>query len=309
MTRDTTPEGQVDIGLDLAVRLLTTQFPHWGHLPIAAIESSGTDNALFSLGDDMVIRMPRATWATEQVDKEQEWLPRLAPHLPLAIPLPLARGRPDETYPWTWSVYRWLAGEDVHTGSLEDLNLAAADLAKFIRALQRIDQAGGPRSGKHNNYRGVPLAVLDPTVRRAIASLEDLADTAVDTLVDTGAALRAWEAALEVPLWKGAPVWIHGDLQAGNLLVQNGRLNSVIDFGLAGVGDPACDLIVAWNLLAGESRDVFRVGVNVDDATWARGRGWALYTGLVALPYYLHTNPVIVRTSRHVISEVLADHA
>lgn len=301
MTNNNALEEQVDIALDLAVHLLTTQFPHWAHLAIEPIKSAGTDNALFSLGDDMVIRMPRATWATEQVKKEQEWLPRLAPNLPLPIPVPLAQGRPDETYPWNWSVYRWLGGEDVQAREVDDLNQASRDLAGFIRALQRIDPADGPRSGKHNNYRGVPLAVLDPTVRRSIAALENL--------IDTSAASRAWAAALEVPSWQEAPVWIHGDIHGGNLLISDGRISGVIDWGLAGVGDPACDLIVAWNLLTGESRDIFRAGVGVDDSTWTRGRGWALYTGLVALPYYLHTNPVIVRTSRHVINEALADIA
>lgn len=304
MASNAVPDGQVDISLDLAIHLLTTQFPKWAHLSIAPIASAGTDNALFSLGSDMVIRIPRASWATEQADKEQEWLPRLAPELPLAVPAVLGRGRPDETYPWSWSVCRWLEGEDLHIGRLDDLDQAALDLAGFIGALQRIDPAGGPRAGKHNNYRGVRLAVLDPAVRKALAALETL----VDTPIDTGAASRAWDAALAVPPWDGAPVWLHGDLQAGNLLVQNGRLSSVIDWGLAGTGDPACDMIVGWNLLSGESRDIFRAEVGGDDATWARGRGWALYTGLVALPYYFHTNPVIVRNSAHVIREVLADH-
>lgn len=293
-------EGQIEIGVDTATGLLTSQFPHWSHLPIAPITSSGTDNALFSLGNDMVIRMPRATWATQQVDKEATWLPRLAPHLPLRIPAPLAQGKPDETYPWSWSVCGWIEGEDLHTAKIDDQAKMARDLAAFIKALRRIDSTDGPRSGKHNNHRGVPLEVLAPVVRKSIGELEGQ--------IDTGAASRAWEDALQVPAWEGDPVWVHGDLQAGNLLAHDGQLCSVIDFGLLGVGDPAVDLIVAWNLLGRESRDVFRQQVDVDEATWARGRGWALYAGLVALPYYLHTNPVIVKTSRHVIGEVLADY-
>lgn len=304
MTSNNKSEGQVNIALDLAVHLLRTQFPHWAHLRVEPVASAGTDNALFSLGEDMVIRIPRATWATEQVDKEQKWLPRLAPDLPLPIPVPLAQGRPDESYPWAWSVYRWLDGEDVQAGALGDLNQAARDLAGFINALQRIDPADGPRWGKHNNYRGVPLAVLDPTVRRSIAALEHL----IDTPIDTGAASRAWAAALEAPSWEEAPVWVHGDIHCGNLLTSDGRISGVIDWGLAGVGDPACDLIVAWNLLTGESRNIFRAEVRVDEATWTRGRGWALYTGLVALPYYLDKNPVIVQSARRVIKEVLTDH-
>ena len=292
-------EGQVDIALDDAVHLLTTQFPHWAHLAIEPIKSAGTDNALFSLGNDMVIRMPRATWATQQVDKEQEWLPRLAPHLPLPVPVPLAQGCPDETYPWSWSVYTWIEGEDLHTAKIDNQEKMARDIAAFIKALRGIDAASGPLSGKHNNYRGVPLAVLDRTVRRSIGELEGL--------IDTDAASLAWDAALATPVWEGEPVWVHGDLQAGNLLARNGQLCSVIDFGLSGVGDPAADMIVAWNLLDDADREIFRSEVGVDEATWTRGRGWALYTGLVALPYYLDKNPVIVRSSRRVISEVLAD--
>lgn len=299
MTSNDSFEGQVDVDLDLAAHLLTTQFQHWSDLPIAPIKSTGTDNALFSLGEDMVIRIPRATWATEQVEKEQLWLPRLAPALPLTIPVPLGLGRSDERYPWMWSVYTWIDGEDLHSMELEDPNKAAKDLAVFLKALQGIDALDGPRSGKHNNYRGVPLADLNPVVRKSLVALEGL--------IDTDAAARAWDAALETPEWDHAPVWVHGDLQAGNLLANHGRLTSVIDFGLAGVGDPACDLIVAWNLFGGQSRDVFRAEVGVDEATWARGRGWALYTGLVALPYYLNTNPVIARGSRHVIAQVLDD--
>lgn len=288
--------GQIDIEIDTATGLLTSQFPHWSHLPIAPIKSAGTDNALFSLGEDMVIRLPRATWATEQVEKEQEWLPRLAPHLPLAIPLPLAMGGPDETYPWAWSVYTWIEGEDLHVARLDDAGQTARDLAAFIKVLHRIDASGGPLSGKHNNYRGVPLAVLDRTVRRSIGELKGL--------IDTDAASLAWEAALATPVWEGEPVWVHGDLQAGNLLAHNGQLCSVIDFGLAGVGDPAADMIVAWSLLGSADREVFQSEVGVDEAAWARGRGWALYAALVALPYYLHTNERIVDMAWRILREV-----
>jgi aminoglycoside phosphotransferase (APT) family kinase protein len=301
MSNSKSPEGQIHIELPVAVHLVGTQFPQWGHLPIVPIKSAGTHNALFKLGEDMVVRIPRATWATQQVQKEQEWLPRLAPDLPLVVPVPLVHGKPDEIYPWAWSVYRWIEGEDLHTARIDDPLQMARDLAAFIKALQRLDSTGGPRSSRHNNYRGVPLAMLDDTVRKSLAQLEGL--------IDTSAASHAWERALDVAVFEGAPVWVHGDLQAGNLLARNGRLSSVIDFGLLGVGDPACDLIVAWNLLDARSREVFRGELGVDEASWARGRGWALYTGLVALPYYLNTNSVIVKTSRHVLSEVLGDQS
>jgi aminoglycoside phosphotransferase (APT) family kinase protein len=291
---------EVDIDAALVGRLLAAQFPHWANLPIEAVRSAGTDNAIFRLGDDMAVRLPRIYWATEQVDKEQEWLPRLAPHLPLAIPVPLGKGMPAEGYPWHWSVYRWLAGENATIERIADLRQTATDLALFIAALQRIDSTGGPRPGTGNSGRGVPLAMRDADTRAAIASCAGL--------LDTGAVTAAWDAALQAPVWDGLPVWIHGDLQSGNLLVERNRLSAVIDFGCLGVGDPACDLQVAWTLFSGKSREVFRRALAVNDASWARGRGWALSVALIALPYYLDTNPVIVAASWRAIDAVLADH-
>ena len=246
----------------------------------------------------MAVRLPRRPNAT-QVEKEERWLATLAPRLPLAIPVPIAKGSPAEGYPWEWSIVPWMPGENATIDRIGDLCEAAADMAGFITALQRIDPTGGPRPGRHNFFRGVPLAVRDPGVRAAIP--------AWDGMIDTSAVTAAWDAALQAPEWHGPPVWLHGDLSSGNLLVERGRLSAVIDFGCLGVGDPACDLMVAWKLFSGESREVFRAGVAVDDATWARGRGWALM-GLGALPYYRDTNPAIVADARHAIDEVLADH-
>jgi aminoglycoside phosphotransferase (APT) family kinase protein len=291
---------EVDTDVSLVRRLLAAQFPQWADLPIEPVESAGTDNAIYRLGEDMAVRLPRIHWAIGQVEKEQRWLPKLAPHLPLAIPVPLAKGNPAEGYPWHWSVYPWLEGENATIERIADPRQAAADLAHFITALQRIDPAGGPPPGPHNFHRGVPLAMRDASTRAAIASLHGT--------LDTNATTAAWEAALRAPAWHGPPVWIHGDLQSGNLLALQGRLSAVIDFGCLGVGDPACDVIVAWNLLTAETRDVFRAALQVDDATWARGRGWALSFGLIALPYYHSTNPVLAGISRYAIDEVLTDY-
>jgi aminoglycoside phosphotransferase (APT) family kinase protein len=297
---------EVDTDVSLVGRLLAGQFPQWADLPLKPVRSAGTDNALYRLGEDLVVRLPRIHWATGQVEKEQRWLPRLAPHLPLAIPVPLAMGMPAEGYPWHWSVYRWLKGETASIERIADLRQAATDLARFTAALQRIDPTGGPPPGPHNSHRGEPLAMRDAQTRAAIASLRGV--------LDADAVTAAWEAALEAPAWQGPPVWIHGDLQAGNLLVRQGRLSAVIDFGCLGVGDPACDLQVAWNFLSAETRDVFRASrasrasLPVDAATWARGRGWALSVGLIALPYYRNTNSTLAGISRRAIDEVLADH-
>jgi aminoglycoside phosphotransferase (APT) family kinase protein len=291
---------EVDTDVALVGRLLAAQFPQWADLPVEPVRSAGTDNALYRLGDDMAVRLPRIQSATGQVDKEHRWLPRLAPLLPLAIPVPLAKGTPGEGYPWRWSVYRWLEGETATIGRIADPRQAARDLAHFIAALQRIDPTGGPPPGPHNSFRGVPLSTRHTQTRAAIASLHGT--------LDADAATAAWEAALRAPAWHGPPVWIHGDLQSGNLLAIQGRLSAVIDFGCLGVGDPACDLQVAWNLLSADTRAVFREVLPVDDATWARGRGWALSVGLIALPYYQRTNPVLAGIARYAIAEVLAEH-
>lgn len=291
---------EVPTDVALVRRLLAAQFPEWADLPIEPVPSSGTDNALYRLGDDMVVRLPRIHWAIGQVEKEQRWLPQLAPRLPFAIPVPLAMGTPGEGYPWNWSVCSWIKGETATNARIADPHQLAADLARFVTALQGIDPAGGPSPGQSSSGRGVPLATRDASTRAAIDSLHGM--------IDTAAATVAWDTALQALAWDDAPVWIHGDIAPGNLLIEDGRLNAVIDFGCLGVGDPACDLQVAWNFLSTETRDVFRTALAVDDATWARGRGWALSVALIALPYYQTTNPVLAGISRYAINEVLADH-
>lgn len=290
---------EVDIDVDLVRRLLAAQFPQWADLPIERVASAGTDHAIYRLGGDMSVRLPRIAWATGQVEKEARWLPKLAPHLPLAIPVPLATGEPGEDYSWQWSIAPWFEGKDATAEHLRDLNEAAADLAAFLNAIQGVDSTGGPFAGRHNGFRGVPLAVRDASARKAFPAWEGLVD--ITALAD------AWEAALATPPWEGAPVWIHGDLLPGNILANDGRPSAVIDFGCLGLGDPAADLIAAWSLFSGESREAFRAALAVDEATWARGRGWAL-TAVGALPYYRDTNPSIVARSLHLIEEVLADH-
>lgn len=290
---------EVETDGSLVTRLLAAQFPPWSRLPVEPVPSAGTDNALYRLGSRLAVRLPRIQRAAGQVEKEHLWLPRLAPQLPLAVPVPLAKGRPGEGYPWSWSVCPWLDGENATLERMADLRQAATDLAQFIAALQQIDPTGGPLAGAHNFFRGVPLALRDAPTRAAIAALRGT--------LDGDAATAAWEVALQAPPWHRAPVWVHGDLQAGNLLAVGGRLSAVIDFGGLGIGDPACDLIVAWNLLSADARQVFRAALGTDDDTWARGRGWALSFGLIALPYYQSSNPVLAAIARRAIAEVLAE--
>jgi len=242
----------------------------------------------------MVVRLPRISAATRQVDLEHEWLPRLAPHLPLSIPCPLVKGSPGEGYPWHWSVYRWLEGNDAVAEGVNDLAQAATDIANFIRALQKVDPVGGPPSG-----RGPRLGLRDEGTRRAIAALRES--------LDTESVTAAWEKSLQTSEWEAPPVWTHGDLLPTNLLIERGRITAVIDFGGVGVGDPACDLVPAWSVLSGATRLLFRSLLAVDDSTWVRGRGWALSQALMIVPYYQKTNPALVSVALRVIDEVLGD--
>jgi len=293
-------DGEIETDPSLVRRLLAAQFPHWADLPIQPVPSAGTDNALYRLGNEMAVRLPRIDWAVEQVEKEQQWLPKLAPFLPLAIPLPLAQGEPGEDYPWPWSIYRWLDGENATMERVGDPLQMAIDLAGFITALQRIDATGGPLPGAHGLSRGNPLATRDPFTRDAIASLRDM--------LDSDAVTAVWEAAIQSPVWDGPPVWIHADLQTGNLLAVQGQLSAVIDFGCLAVGDPAFDVMTAWLYLPAEVRQTFRTALQVDDATWVRARGLALSVGLIALPYYQTTNPILAAIAQRAIDQAVADY-
>ncbi|OLB81013.1 MAG: phosphotransferase [Actinobacteria bacterium 13_2_20CM_2_71_6] len=287
--------GEIETDVALVRRLLAGQFPHWAGLRVDPVASYGTDHDIYRLGDRLAVRLPRIGWATRQAAKEATWLPRLAPHLPLALPVPLAMGYPADGYPFDWSVYTWLPGANAN-GTIGDLEQAAVDLAGFVTALRRIDTTGAhprPPGG-----RGGPLAEHDEQVRRSIAALGDR--------IDGAAALRSWQESLDTPPWDGPEVWVHGDLLPGNLLVVGGRLSAVIDFGCLNVGDPACDLQPAWYMFAGDSRRRFRAELDVDDASWSRGRGWALQA-VSALTYYRDTNPGMVRQASHALRQVLAD--
>ncbi|MEU8772882.1 aminoglycoside phosphotransferase family protein [Streptomyces sp. NPDC048606] len=287
---------EVDIDEALVERLVAAQFPQWADLPVTAVRSAGTDNAMYRLGSRLAVRLPRVPGSVDQVARENRWLPRLAPHLPLAVPAPVGAGVPGEGFAFPWSVYGWLDGEDLFDAPLTDLGGAAVELGRFVAALRRIDTTGGPRS-----FRGGPVAARDAGVRAAIR------DLGADGVLDADAAGAVWEETLALPQWEGAPVWLHGDLLPGNLLGREGRLAAVIDFGCVGVGDPACDTMAAWTLLTPETRGAFREAVEVDDATWARGRGWALAFGLTAEHYYRVTNPVLAAVAHRAVAQVLSD--
>ena len=290
---------QLHIDDALVRRLLASQFPRLADLSVRPVVPGGWDNRTFRLGEHLVARLPSARDYALQVEKEQQWLPRLAPLLPLSIPAPVAIGEPGEGYPWRWSIYQWIGGGTAALERIADLSDFATSLAQFLIALQRIEASAGPPPGPHNFYRGGPLAIYDDETRQAIAALKDR--------VDADAATEVWEAALAAT-WYGTPVWLHGDISVGNLLVKAGRLSAVIDFGQLGVGDPACDLPIAWTLFGGESREVFRAMLPLDMETWARGRGWTLWKALIVAAGHTNTNAVEAAQPWRIIDEVLLDH-
>ena len=291
---------EVDTDPALVRRLLAAEFPEWADLPIEPVLPMGTDNALYRLGGDMVARLPRTERTSRRLEKERRWLPRLGPKLPLAVPVPLAEGAPAEGYPFAWSVYTWLQGENATFERVTDLSQFATDLAQFVADLQRIDPSPGPPPGEHNFFRGVPLARRDESTRASIATL--------GRAIDVDAVTAAWEAALHAPAWERPSVWVHGDLDSRNLLAEQGRLSAVIDWGGLGVGDPACDVMVVWKVFTADTRDLFRTALSIDGATWARSRGWALSQAVDALAYYTpSTNAVLVSESQRWLAEVLAD--
>ncbi|NQT62704.1 MAG: aminoglycoside phosphotransferase family protein [Candidatus Marinimicrobia bacterium] len=289
----------MDINISLVRKLVEAQFSEWADLPIKSVDIDGHDNRTFRLGDTMSVRMPSAECYSGQVVKEHKWLRQLTPHLPIPIPVTLALGNPSQDYPWQWSINQWLEGDNATIEHIDDFNLFASSLANFLSDLQKIDTTGGPPPGKHNFFRGGPLATYDTETRDTIERLQGK--------IDTNGAIAVWETALDSK-WQADPVWLHGDFSADNLLVQHGRLMAVIDYGCLGIGDPACDLTICWTLLYGENRERFYSALPLDIETWERGRGWALWKGLITLLKNTDTNPRVAGRALHVINEVIAEH-
>lgn len=271
------------IDVALVRHLLARQFPRWSQLPVQPVDRSGWDNRTFRLGNQLLVRLPSAERYAAQVECEQRWLPTLAPQLPQPIPAPVAMGRPDPSYPWPWSIYRWIEGESAASGQIADLSSFARDLGAFLRALQRVDPTGGPAAGPQNFHRGGSLLVYDAETRQAIAALRGQ--------LDSRAATAVWEAGLATS-WVGPPVWVHGDVSVGNLLLSQGRLSAVIDFGQLATGDPACDLAIRWTLFHGASGAAFQAALPLDAGTWARGRAWALWKAVISAAALTNTHAV-----------------
>jgi aminoglycoside phosphotransferase (APT) family kinase protein len=292
-------EDELPVDVDLVRRLIAAQFPEWADLSVEPFDSGGTSNWIFLLGDAMYVRMRRRPSEPSKVLGEQDWLALLALELPVAIPRVLGRGEPGEGFPLPWTILDWVPGDPATPDQLRDPASLAVDVAEFVRAMRAIDPTDGPPPNEDNNWRACPLALRDDSMRRRLAECEGLLDVA--------AATAAWDRALAAPTWDGPPTFVHGDLISGNVLVADGRLTGVIDFGCLAVGDPATDLMAAWGLFGPHARGVFRESLEIDDPMWLRGAGWALSVGVIALPYYLHTSPVMTRSNWHLIDQVLAD--
>jgi aminoglycoside phosphotransferase (APT) family kinase protein len=276
--------------------LIGNQFPQWAHLPIRRVAHDGWDNRSFRLGEDMVVRLPSAAAYAAQVEKEHEWLPVLATALSFPIPTPLALGTPDAGYAWPWSVYCWLDGVPAESRAVAYSTAFAGDIAAFIAELQRIEPSGGPLPGPHNFFRGGPLAIYDAEVREAIGRLEPR--------INTRGAIELWESALRTS-WSRSPVWLHGDISAGNLLSHGGRLSGVLDFGSLAIGDPACDLSIAWTLFRADAQRTFQTNLRLDAPTWLRARAWTLWKGLIVAANLSETNAAEWVDPFGIIEEVL----
>lgn len=284
---------EVEIDTELVRTLIASQFAQWNNLPIQPIETSGTNNALFKLGDHLVVRLPRIPSAVKHIDRERTWLPKLASHLSVAIPVPHGLGKPDQGFTWPWTVYSFLEGNNPLEGAIEAPNELAQDLASFISELHKIPVDKDAPAAR----RGKPLNTQNVQVQQALKELEDV--------IDIEAAAAIWQKCLAQEEWQKDPVWVHGDLMPGNLLIKENRLSGVCDFEGVGVGDPACDLISAWDVLPASVRQTFKEAVNVDEATWERGKGWAFSMALIQLPYYKDTNLVMAANARYTIDAVL----
>lgn len=275
--------------------LVASQFPRWASLPVRAVRSVGTVNAVFRLGPRLCVRLPRVPAWAESLDRELRWLPVLAPHLPLPVPEVVARGEPGCGYPLRWAVLRWIDGRTYDDAVVVDEPTTARVLAGFVAALRRIDATGAPVAGRR------PLAELDAETRAALGSAGDL--------LDAGAAMAAWDRAVGGPAWTGRPVWIHGDLLRPNLLVRAGRLAAVLDFGGAGGGDPATDLLAGWSVFGPAGRAALRRALDADDPTWTRARGIALHQAALLVPAYRESNPGLTALALRTIEQVVADDA
>ncbi|MFJ7915647.1 MULTISPECIES: aminoglycoside phosphotransferase family protein [unclassified Lysinibacillus] len=289
----------IKIDVDLVSKLINSQFPEWSNLEIKPVKKSGNDNKTFHLGNSMSVRLSSDEVYVPQVEKEQKWLPILAKYLSTPISEPLAKGEPSGDYPHPWSVNKWLDGEIVTIENIDDPNQFANELGGFLVELQSIDASEGPIAGEHNFYRGGDIVVYDDECRDAINNNV--------TTFNKHILEEIWELAL-TSKWAGEPVWVHGDIAPGNILIKNGKLRAVIDFGILGVGDPSCDAAMAWTFFDDKSRKTFKNALNFDEETWNRARGWALWKALITYDYNKQSNKAVADEQCNIINVIINDY-
>lgn len=290
---------ELNINERLVARLISEQFPVWKSLSVRQISPGGWDNRCFRLGDDLIVRLPSAEQYADKVNKEQKWLPKLAPNLTVQIPMPIAMGKPSDVYPWHWSVYRWISGQTVAETVNINENGLAKSLAGFLTELHQIDTKDGPAAGKQTFYRGGDLSIYDQETKQAIDILKDK--------IPVEKVRHIWKQALATQ-WRNEPVWVHGDVSIGNLLVENGKLSAVIDFGSLCTGDPACDLVIAWTYFDKKSRQVFKNGLSLNEDTWLRARGWALWKALIVAAQICGSNQIENNQAWSTLKALLSAH-
>ena len=292
MTTEHTPT------LDLARKLISQQFPAYASLPIVDVEKQGHDNRTYRIGEHILIRMPTAKEYALKVPQEQELLSQLAKPLSVSIPAPIKMGKPSADYPYPFSIYKWLPGKSINllTLTAQDKEQLAFDLAKFLKELQAMKDVEGPEPGQHNWWRGDHVSVYNKGAREQIAELAEI--------IDASKTLALWDQACATR-WNKAPIWIHGDFAIGNILMDSGKLSAVIDFGGAAVGDPACDLVIAWTYLSGKARETFISEMDMDFDTWLRARAWALWKATFELCQIVDKNSAEALFQKQIIDEVV----
>ncbi|KXK63994.1 phosphotransferase [Micromonospora rosaria] len=292
---------EVPVDEDTVRSLVRAQCPQWADLPLSPA-GAGTDNTMYRLGDDLLVRVPRTADKARSLRKEQRWLPRLAPLLPRAVPEPRHAGTPTPGFPLPWSVLGWIDGEEPGPDTVSDWAAFGADLAAFVRELHRVDLMGASRTDDLSWYRAGPLQPCDEWVSQYF---QDCRATVGDDL-DVATLERFWRAALALPEPAGGPVWLHGDLKPSNLLVTDGSLHAVIDFGGLSVGFPDAEHATVWDLPAA-GRQAYWDAMDLDEATWTRARAWAVAVGVSGIAYYWHTYPAFVAECRVRLDHILAD--
>jgi len=298
---DTPKEKKLEITAKVASALIAEQFPEFSHLPIRPVDHGGNDNRTFRLGTELSIRLPSAEEYVRQVKKEQQWLPKIAAHLSLPIPRPIAMGKPSEIYPWFWSIYQWLEGESANSLVLsdQDLETIAKQLANFLSEFHKFNADGAPVPGLHNWWRAAHTSIYDAETRSLIQSLKNL--------INPDKAESLWQRAISSK-WEKDPVWVHGDVSSGNILVKDHQLSAVIDFGCMGIGDPACDLTIAWTFFKNKSREIFKAHLPLDEDTWARARGWALWKALYEISVLENKSGEALEKQMQIINAVIKEN-